>query len=86
MPRRLTWYFDVISPYAYLQTADLDRLPPGTEVIAKPVLFAGLLNHWGRRDRRKFPPSACTPIANAPGWPASAACRFVCRLPIRSTR
>jgi len=45
MPRRLTWYFDVISPYAYLQTADLDRLPPGTEVVAKPVLFAGLLNH-----------------------------------------
>jgi 2-hydroxychromene-2-carboxylate isomerase len=49
MPRRLTWYFDVISPYAYLQTDDLHRLPAGVEIVAKPVLFAGLLNHWGQK-------------------------------------
>ena len=55
MPRRLTWYFDVISPYAYLQTADLDRLPPGTEVVARPVLFAGLLNHWGQKGPAEIP-------------------------------
>jgi 2-hydroxychromene-2-carboxylate isomerase len=55
MPHRLTWYFDVISPYAYLQTADLDRLPPGTEVVAKPVLFAGLLNHWGQKGPAEIP-------------------------------
>jgi 2-hydroxychromene-2-carboxylate isomerase len=55
MPRRLTWYFDVISPYAYLQTAHLDRLPPGTEVVAKPVLFAGLLNHWGQKGPAEIP-------------------------------
>jgi 2-hydroxychromene-2-carboxylate isomerase len=55
MTRRLTWYFDLISPYAYLQTADLDRLPPGTEVVAKPVLFAGLLNHWGQKGPAEIP-------------------------------
>jgi 2-hydroxychromene-2-carboxylate isomerase len=55
MTRRLTWYFDVISPYAYLQTADLDRLPPGTEIVAKPVLFAGLLNHWGQKGPAEIP-------------------------------
>jgi len=49
MPRLLTWYFDVISPYAYLQTGDLHRLPPDTVIAAKPVLFAGLLNHWGQK-------------------------------------
>ena len=44
-----TWYFDVISPYVYLQLADLDRLPPGITVAPKPVLFAGLLGHWGNK-------------------------------------
>jgi len=55
MARQLTWYFDVISPYAYLQTADIERLPPDTEVIAKPVLFAGLLNHWGQKGPAEIP-------------------------------
>ena len=55
MPRLLTWYFDVISPYAYLQTGDLHRLPPDTEVVAKPVLFAGLLNHWGQKGPAEIP-------------------------------
>jgi len=55
MARQLTWYFDVISPYAYLQTADLERLPPDTEMVAKPVLFAGLLNHWGQKGPAEIP-------------------------------
>jgi len=55
MPRRLTWYFDVVSPYAYLQTGDLYRLPPDAEVVAKPVLFAGLLNHWGQKGPAEIP-------------------------------
>jgi len=55
MPRRLTWYFDVISPYAYLQTGDLHRLPADTEITAKPVLFAGLLNHWGQKGPAEIP-------------------------------
>jgi len=55
MARQLTWYFDVISPYAYLQTADLERLPPDTEIVAKPVLFAGLLNHWGQKGPAEIP-------------------------------
>jgi 2-hydroxychromene-2-carboxylate isomerase len=55
MPRRLTWYFDVISPYAYLQTGDLHRLPADTEIVAKPVLFAGLLNHWGQKGPAEIP-------------------------------
>ena len=55
MPRRLTWYFDVISPYAYLQTGDLHRLPADTEIVAKPVLFPGLLNHWGQKGPAEIP-------------------------------
>jgi 2-hydroxychromene-2-carboxylate isomerase len=55
MPRLLTWYFDVISPYAYLQTGDLNRLPEDVVVTPKPVLFAGLLNHWGQKGPAEIP-------------------------------
>ena len=55
MPRRLTWYFDVISPYVYLQAGDLHRLPADGEVVPKPVLFAGLLNHWGQKGPAEIP-------------------------------
>ena len=43
------WYFDVVSPYAYLQLARFDRLPHDLAVTYRPVLFAGLLGHWGHK-------------------------------------
>lgn len=42
------WYFDFISPYAYLQSARLDELAKHANIRARPVLFAGLLNHHGQ--------------------------------------
>jgi 2-hydroxychromene-2-carboxylate isomerase len=42
------WYFDFISPYAYLQAARLGNLAERVHVRARPVLFAGLLNHHGQ--------------------------------------
>jgi 2-hydroxychromene-2-carboxylate isomerase len=42
------WYFDFISPYAYLQSTRLNEIADQVEVRAKPVLFAGLLNHHGQ--------------------------------------
>ena len=44
--RAADWYFDFVSPFAYLQLARFDRLPPALEVTCRPVLFAGLLGHW----------------------------------------
>ena len=37
------WYFDFISPFAYLQSEQLALLGPKTRVRYRPVLFAGLL-------------------------------------------
>ncbi len=37
------WYFDFISPFAYLQCEQLRQLGPGVRVRYRPVLFAGLL-------------------------------------------
>lgn len=42
------WFFDVISPFAYLQSERLDQVAASLELEFKPVLFAGLLNHWGQ--------------------------------------
>ena len=44
MNRQADWYFDFISPYAYLQLTQFARLPSDLEVSLKPVLFAGLLH------------------------------------------
>lgn len=42
----IRWYFDFISPYAYLHSTRLQRLAENYEVECVPVLFAGLLDHW----------------------------------------
>lgn len=46
--RRVDWYFDFISPYAWLQAERLRELPAQVQLSCKPVLFAGLLDHWGQ--------------------------------------
>jgi 2-hydroxychromene-2-carboxylate isomerase len=40
--------FDGSSPFAYLSLKALLQLPAGIEGKCLPVLFAGLLNHYGR--------------------------------------
>lgn len=55
MSRRADWYFDYVSPYAYLQFMDFGRLPADLEVTLRPVLFAGLLNHWGSLGPAEIP-------------------------------
>jgi 2-hydroxychromene-2-carboxylate isomerase len=53
--QRVTWYFDFISPYSYFGLHRLDRLPPGTQIEYQPVLFAGLLSHWGQKGPVEIP-------------------------------
>lgn len=52
----LDWYFDFISPYAYLQWQRLGELPAGVEVRYRPILFAALLDHWGQLGPAEIPP------------------------------
>jgi 2-hydroxychromene-2-carboxylate isomerase len=48
--KTLTFYFDFISPYAYLAFEALPQTLMGMShrVVYKPVLFAGLLKHHGQ--------------------------------------
>lgn len=49
------WYFDFVSPYAYLQLMDFKRLPDSLEIRYRPVLFAGLLERWGQVGPAEIP-------------------------------
>jgi 2-hydroxychromene-2-carboxylate isomerase len=54
--RYVDWYFDFISPFAYLQWCCRDRLPAAVEMRPVPVLLAGLLGHWGSKGPAEVPP------------------------------
>jgi 2-hydroxychromene-2-carboxylate isomerase len=43
------WYFDFISPYSYLCLHRFSELPEGASIRYRPVLLAGLLNHFGQK-------------------------------------
>ncbi len=73
--RRATWYFDFISPFAYLHLKRFPELPPDLAIDYKPVLFAGLLNHWGQKGpaeieaKRRWTYRACQFWADSHGIP-----------------
>jgi 2-hydroxychromene-2-carboxylate isomerase len=43
------WYFDFVSPFAYLQSERLATLAPALAVRYRPVLFAALLDAHGQK-------------------------------------
>jgi 2-hydroxychromene-2-carboxylate isomerase len=54
--RTAIWYFDVVSPFAYICLHRLRELPAGLAIEYRPVLFAGLLNHWGQKGPAELSP------------------------------
>jgi 2-hydroxychromene-2-carboxylate isomerase len=53
--RTLDWYFDFISPYAYLQCATFPALPVDIQVCLKPVLLGALLDQAGTLGPAEIP-------------------------------
>jgi len=76
--KKADWYFDFISPYAYIGLARLERLSQKLEIRYRPVLFAGLLNHWEQKGPAEIPPKRvwtfryCTWWAQQQGIPMRA--------------
>ena len=70
-----TWYFDFVSPYAYLQSRMMQLFAGKAAIAMKPVLFAGLLGHWKNVGPAEFPPKRlwtyrfCTWFARDHGIP-----------------
>ncbi|HUG23449.1 DsbA family protein [Piscinibacter sp.] len=56
--KHLTFYFDVISPFAYLAFERLPHVLAGLShsVSYQPVLFAGMLSHWGQKGPAEIEP------------------------------
>ena len=56
----IDWYFDFISPYSYLAFESLPQALAGIEPAPllryRPLLFAGLLDHWGHMGPAEVPP------------------------------
>ncbi len=55
MPRPAEWCIDSASPYPYLQMPGFADLPDDVEIKPVPVLFAGLLGHWGQLGPAEIP-------------------------------
>jgi 2-hydroxychromene-2-carboxylate isomerase len=56
--KHITFYFDVISPYAYLAFEHMPNALQGIsyQVTYQPVLFAGVLKHHGQLGPAEIPP------------------------------
>jgi 2-hydroxychromene-2-carboxylate isomerase len=69
------WYFDFVSPYAYLQSRMLGDFEGKAAIEPVPVLFAGLLDHWGTTGPAELAPKRlwtyrfCQWFADAHGIP-----------------
>ena len=52
---RALWYFDFVSPFAWIALHRLKELPAGVSIEYRPVLFAGILDHWGQKGPAELP-------------------------------
>ncbi len=53
--RTAIWYFDFISPFAYIGLQRMKELPADLSIELRPVLFAAMLNHWGQKGPAELP-------------------------------
>jgi 2-hydroxychromene-2-carboxylate isomerase len=51
----IDWYFDFVSPFAYLQSEQLAGAFPRTQIRYTPILFAGLLGAHGQKGPAEIP-------------------------------
>ena len=70
--KRLRFCFDVVSPYAHLAFERLPQVLEGlsVEVRYQPVLFAGLLQHWGNKGPAEIAPKKAWTFRQV-GWLAA---------------
>ena len=82
----VVWYFDVVSPFAYLALAGVEALAAHRPVLLQPVVFGAVLAHWGQLGPAEIAPKRvhtyrlCQFLAGQAGLPF----RFPPRHPFRS--
>lgn len=53
--KKADWYFDFVSPFAYFGFIRLEAVVRQIDISHRPVLFAGLLNHWQQKGPAEIP-------------------------------
>ena len=82
----IAWYFDLVSPFAYLALPGVERLAARHPVRFRPVVFGAILAHWGGLGPAEIPPKRlhtyrlCQFLADRAGVPF----RFPAAHPFRS--
>ena len=51
----IVWYFDFVSPFAWLQWPRIEELMRTHEVSLRPILFAGVLDRVGQKGPAEIP-------------------------------
>ncbi|WP_266160164.1 2-hydroxychromene-2-carboxylate isomerase [Dyella silvatica] len=51
----IVWYFDFISPFAWLHWPKVKALAASQPVTLRPIVFAGLLDHYGHKGPAEIP-------------------------------
>ncbi len=80
------WYYDVVSPFAYLALPAIEALAQRRPVRLRPIVFGAVLAHWGQLGPAEIAPKRlhtyrlCQFIAGRAGVPL----RFPPRHPFRS--
>ena len=77
---RVEFFFDYLSPYAFFASLDLPKIceQHGAELVYRPVLFAGLLDHWGQRGPAEIPAKALYTLRDCARHAARHHIRFRC--------
>lgn len=47
--KKAVWYFDIVSPFAYLQLMQMETIRDRLEVTPVPVVLGGILSYWGQK-------------------------------------
>lgn len=86
MAEPLVWYFDLVSPFAYLALPAVEELARRRPMRMRPILLGAVLAHWGQLAPADIPPKRlhtyrlCQFLADRAGL----ALRFPPRHPFRS--
>ena len=56
MGKTIVWYYDVISPFAYLALAGIEALARRQSLRTQPIVFGAVLAHWGQLGPAEIPP------------------------------
>ncbi len=54
--KKIDWYYDFISPYAYFTCNSLEQFPEEVQINPKPILLAGILKHYETKGAGEIPP------------------------------